>query len=68
MSVNGRFEGITLADLHAVGERHNVPGYKQIVREVLAAVDRWPTFAATAEVPPEVSQRVGADLTAFRPT
>jgi serine/threonine-protein kinase HipA len=68
LSVNGRFEDITIADLHAVGERHKVPGYRQIVRDVLAAVAQWRSFAQTAEVPPEVSDKVLADLTAFRPT
>lgn len=67
MSVNGRFEGITLDDLHAVGERHNVPGYRQIVRDVLAAVARWPAFAEASEVPDDVSVRIAEDLAAFRP-
>lgn len=68
MSVNGRFEDIRIADLHAVGERHKVPGYRQIVRDVVAAVEQWRSFAQTAEVPPEVSDKIHADLTAFRPT
>jgi serine/threonine-protein kinase HipA len=68
MSVNGRFEAITIADLHAVGERHRVPGYRQIVREVGAAVAQWPSFAEAAEVPPDVTERILADLDAFRPT
>ena len=67
MSVNGRFDQITVADLHAVGDRHDVPGYRTIVREVLAVVDGWPEFAAEADVPSDVVERIQADLTAFRP-
>jgi serine/threonine-protein kinase HipA len=37
MDVNGKVSGITAADLHAVGERHDVPGYRRIVREVALA-------------------------------
>ncbi|MGE3620738.1 MAG: type II toxin-antitoxin system HipA family toxin, partial [Acidimicrobiia bacterium] len=42
MAVNGAFEGIGLDDLHAVGERHAVRGYRTIVREVRDAVGAWP--------------------------
>lgn len=51
MSVNGKFSGITRADLHAVGEQFRVPGYRAIVREVEEAVAHWPDFAAQAELP-----------------
>jgi serine/threonine-protein kinase HipA len=67
MAVNGRFEDITLADLHAVGARHDVPGYKRIVREVLAATDHWPTFAAEAEVGEATTAAIAADIARFRP-
>ena len=67
MSVNGHFEGIALDDLHAVGERHEVPGYRRLVREVLEAVDRWPEFAARSEVPQRVVDRIATELDGFRP-
>jgi serine/threonine-protein kinase HipA len=68
MSVNGRFDGIALDDLHAVGERHAVPGYKRCLREVRAAVDDWSTFATAAEVPDAVAAAVASDMQRFRPT
>lgn len=68
MSVNGRFEDVSIADLHAVGDRNDVPGYRQITRDVLAAVKEWPACARAAEVPADVEQRIQADLDAFRPT
>ena len=68
LSVNGRFDDIRVADLHAVGERHDVPGYRQIVREVIAAVDEWPSCAAAAEVPEEIVASIATDMDRFRPT
>ncbi|MEZ5274686.1 MAG: type II toxin-antitoxin system HipA family toxin [Ilumatobacteraceae bacterium] len=68
MSVNGRFDGTSLADLYAVGERHGVPGYRRVVREVRAAVDDWPSFAADADVPAEATATIEADIAAFRPS
>lgn len=68
MSVNGRFDGISLADLYAVGERHGVPGYRRVVREVRAAVDDWRSFAADADVPEEATATIEADIAAFRPS
>lgn len=67
MSVNGRFEGVGLDDLRAVAERHAVPASKRCIREVRAAVDAWPSFAAQAEVPDHVVAAIGKDITAFRP-
>ena len=41
MAVDGKFEGIGLEDLYAVGERNDVPGYRRVVREVREAVAGW---------------------------
>lgn len=67
MRVNGKNDGITLEDLHAVGDRNDVPGYKRIVREVLAAVAAWADFAADAGVPERETRKIAADLDRFRP-
>jgi serine/threonine-protein kinase HipA len=67
MAVNGRFDGIAIDDLHAVGERNEVPGYRRAVREVVAAVGDWRSFAAESEVPDDVAEAVWADIDRFRP-
>ncbi|MGO9455989.1 MAG: type II toxin-antitoxin system HipA family toxin [Acidimicrobiales bacterium] len=67
MAVDGRFSGIGLSDLHAVGERHHVPAYRRIVREVLGAVDGWPQFAEEAGVDPATAGAVTQDMAAQRP-
>lgn len=51
MSVNGKFEHITRADLLTVAERFVVPGARDLLAEVATAVKRWREFAAKAEVP-----------------
>jgi serine/threonine-protein kinase HipA len=50
MSVNGKFDGITLADLYAVADAQGVPGYKKVTEEVVAAVRAWPDFGVEAGV------------------
>lgn len=50
MSVNGRFDGITLADLYAVADNQGIPGFHQVTEDVLAAVRAWPDFAQQAGV------------------
>jgi serine/threonine-protein kinase HipA len=67
LSVNGRFEGITIADLHEVGERNGVSGYRNVVRDVLAATADFSEFAALGDVPEEVAARIVDDLARFRP-
>jgi serine/threonine-protein kinase HipA len=67
LSVNGLFDRITVKDLWAVGEQFAVPGYKRIVREVIAAVADWPSFAAAAGLGLEHTARIAADLAEHRP-
>jgi serine/threonine-protein kinase HipA len=67
LRVNGKTEEIALGDLYAVGDRHEVPGYKRIVREVMASVDAWPDFGAQAELGASTIDAVASDLRRFRP-
>lgn len=67
MSVNGRVEGITRADLETMADRFAVPGYRAIVDEVLGAVADWEQFAAEADVPEQQVARIRADMEAFAP-
>jgi serine/threonine-protein kinase HipA len=67
MSVNGKFEGITRADLLELGDRFIVPSPARIIDEILDAVDRWSTFAEAADVDGEQARRIAASLETFRP-
>lgn len=62
MSVNGRFDGITVADLHTLGDRFLVRAYKGIVRDTVAAVARWEDFADAAGVSASHCDRITEDL------
>jgi serine/threonine-protein kinase HipA len=64
MSVNGKRDGFTVADLDQAA---SVAGLKRgagrrILEEVTAAVERWPDFAATARIPEESVEQIGANL------
>ena len=67
LRVNGRIEDISVDDLYVVGDRHEVPGFKQVVREVFEAVRRWPEFAQEAGVDAPTQDAIGLDLERFRP-
>jgi serine/threonine-protein kinase HipA len=67
MAVNGKFEGIALEDLYAVGERNDVPGYRRVVREVRQAVSEWSHFAAASELDEETTKSIETDIERFAP-
>ncbi len=48
MSVEGKFEHITTADLEVLGDRAGVAGYRDIIVRVADAVERFGGFAAAA--------------------
>ena len=62
MSVNGRFRSITRDDLFAVGDRFLVPRFREVIREVAAAVAQWTDFANVAEVPKREVAAILADF------
>lgn len=50
MSINGKRDNFTAADLIAVGESISIPKPMEIVRQVVETVKRWPEFARRAGV------------------
>lgn len=62
MSVNGQFAGITAEDLAIVGDRFAVPTARDIVRQVLDAVDSWTEHATEAGVGPAAHAEVAANI------
>jgi len=58
MSVNGKFNGITLADLHEVGDRHLIPRYAGVIKEVCNTVEKWSEFAESAGVSGKTTERI----------
>lgn len=67
MSVNGKFDKINMDDLWAVGDKYLVPGYKNVIGEVLSAVDQWSNFADLASVDGDTTRRIANDHARHRP-
>jgi hypothetical protein len=67
MSVNGKFDGINLQDLKAVGEQQGIYGSHQIISEVFGAIDTWQEFAEIAGVSTFSTRRIADDLSRNRP-
>lgn len=65
MAVNGRTTGITAADLREVGDRFGVPDMSNTIDRVLDAVAHWPSYAAEAGVPDEVTAAIGEHVAAW---
>jgi serine/threonine-protein kinase HipA len=61
MSVNGKFDDISRADLTAVGDRFSVPRIPMLLDQVKDAVARWAEFAAEAVLPTGEADKVAAD-------
>lgn len=59
MGVGGRFSGITQADCLSVADRFGIGPAKQVIRQVKAAIDRWPEFATQAGVEADEIGRIG---------
>lgn len=68
MSVNNKFDGITLADIRLVGDRQLIPGYDQIISEVLLTVGQWPDFAKEAGLSSASMNRMSQDMKVNRPS
>ncbi len=64
MSVNGKFKDITRADLLAEADRFGVRRPNDLLAEVRAAVENWPSHARKAGLSDATANAVAAD---FRP-
>jgi len=64
MSVNGKFKDITRADLLVEASRFGVRRPNDLLAEVRAAVENWPSHARTAGLSEATANAVAAD---FRP-
>ena len=62
MSVNGKFDDITRADLLMEADRFGVRRPTDLMADVRAAVENWPSFAKEAGLSNSASARVAADF------
>lgn len=61
MSINGKFDKISMDDLVAIGDHYQVRNYKKVIGEVQSAIDQWKNFADLAGVNDETTARIGND-------
>ena len=61
MSVNGKFAGITRADLRVVADRFGIGTAASILRGVNESVAAWPDHARQAALPEKEWRRIGAE-------
>ncbi len=59
MAVNGKFSGITRADVLAVADRFGIGSAPKVLELVSEAVMAWPEFARAAKLSEVETQRVG---------
>jgi serine/threonine-protein kinase HipA len=62
MNVNGKFTDITQKDLLEEGNRFGVRKPKELITEVRAAIDNWPSHAEEAGLHEATRDRVAADF------
>ena len=62
MSVNGKFAGISRADLLVVADRFGLGTAKDVVQMVATAVKSWPEYAGRAGLPSTETARIQKDL------
>jgi serine/threonine-protein kinase HipA len=64
LGVNGRFSDIRRGDLLELAHPYHVLAPEEIIDTVLAVADRWPDFAAQANVPEETTAAIANDIAA----
>lgn len=62
MTIAGSARGATRSTLLELAERAKIPGARESVDEVVAAVRRWPSHAAAAEVEGDHARTVASEL------
>lgn len=62
MSVNGKFDGITRADLLTEADRFGVPGKENLLGDVRSAIDNWKEHAKTAGLSQNKTDEIGRDF------
>lgn len=67
MSVNGKFENISLTDIYTLGDMYSIPAYKKIVADVGAVISQWRDFALLADVEDHTSEFINRSITNLQP-
>jgi serine/threonine-protein kinase HipA len=61
MTINGKREDITFADLLSVGKQMNIKKDKEILEQVRSVINRWSYYAADAGIPLKQINTIGSE-------
>ena len=61
MSINGKRDHFTKQDLMTVAETNDLKKAEEVIQEVMAAVEKWPTFASEAGVSKNKIEAISKD-------
>ena len=62
MSVNGKFDGITRADMLAFGRANGIKDAAEVIDYVCEVATRWPEEAREVDVPEEIIKRIERNM------
>ena len=62
MSLNGKFDGITRADLLALALANSIKDASAVIDEVREVAARWPEMARGCGVPEEMVKKIKANM------
>lgn len=62
MSINGKFDNITRADLLELATRNNIRNASQIIDEVCSSCADWPKIARECDVPQEMIDQIFTNM------
>jgi len=58
MSVNNKRDKFTRQDLITIADSISLNKAEEIINDVVSAVDKWPEFAKSADIKPEVAAEI----------
>ena len=62
MSVNGKFDDITRADLLAFASANGIKDASEVIDQVCEAATHWPEMARNVGVPEEMVKKIEANM------
>ena len=62
MSVNGKFDGITRADLLLLASANSIKDASTVIDQVCETASRWPEMAQGCGVPKEMIRTIEANM------
>lgn len=66
MSINSKFDQITLADIYVVDSAQAIPAHKSITKEIIAVATAWVSHADRADVNEATLKNIAEDIADHR--